>query len=131
MIYNINDNNLFEHITKHDRVIWFFFRKGQEKGSLELKPNCDIINEVNEEFSGVTFYQTTIEDNPKILEYFNLLDENIWDYNYKNFNPRIISIKDGQKIYDQSGDKCYCLETLLEMIFDLYSELIPIPTSEG
>jgi hypothetical protein len=112
-----------------------FFRKGQEKTNLKLKPFIDGIYsenlELSKEFKDVVFFQTYIEDNPKILEYFNIMDDNIWDYKNKIFNPRIISVKNGVKFYDQSNDRCYCLETLIEMIFELYPELIPEPTSEG
>jgi len=135
MVYHVNDYNFFEHIIEHKRIVWMFFRKGQEKANLKLKPFIDGIYsenlELSKEFKDVVFFQTYIEDNPKILEYFNIMDDNIWDYKYKIFNPRIISVKNGVKFYDQSNDRCYCLETLIEMIFELYPELIPEPTSEG
>lgn len=134
MIYNVNDTNLFEHITKHHKIIWFLFRDGQEKSSLSLKPFDDKVESVNkdlnQEFPEVVFFQTTINKNPKIMEYFGLNDSKIWDYKHNEFKPRIISVVDGQLSYDQSGNKCYCLETLIKMVFDLHPELIPIPTSE-
>lgn len=134
MVYHVDDSNFFEHIITHKRIIWFFFRKGQESSTLSLKPFIDGLESVNSEFSkqmsGVTIFQSYIEDNPKVLEYFNLMDGNIWNYKSKVFNPRIISVVNGQKYYDQSGKKCYCLETLIEMTFDIYPELILKPTSE-
>jgi len=135
MVHQVNDSNFLEYITKYDRAIWFLFRKGQEGTSLSFKPFIEEIPSINMEvakqFSSVNYFQTYIEDSPKIMEYFNLMDSRVWDYKGKFFNPRIISLKDGYKYYDQSGDKCYCLDTLIEMIFDLYPELVPEPTSEG
>ena len=135
MVYNVNDNNLFEHITKHHKIIWFLFKEGQEDSTLSIKPFNDKIESVNknlnDEFPEVVFFQTTINENPKIMEYFGLNDSIIWDYKHHQFNPRIISVVNGQLIYDQSGKECYCLETLIKMVFDLHPELIPIPTSEG
>ena len=26
MVYHVNDNNLFEHVTKHSKIIWFLFK---------------------------------------------------------------------------------------------------------
>jgi len=135
MVYHVNDNNLFEHVTKHPKIIWFLFRKSQETSSLDLKPFGDKIESVNkelsEEFPNVVFFQSFISDNPKIMEYFGLNDNLVWDYSKGIFNPRIISVIDGQLKYDQSGKECYCLDTLLRMVFKLHPELIPIPTSEG
>ena len=135
MVHNVDDSNFFDYITKYDRAIWFFFRKLQEESSLSIKPFIEEIPSVNMqvaiEFPQVNYFQTYIEDNPKIMEYFNLMDEHVWSYSNKFFNPRMISIKDGYKYYDQSGDKCYCLDTLVEMIFELYPELVPEPPSEG
>lgn len=133
MIYDVNDSNLYEHITKHKKIIWFLYRKGQEI-NLTIKPYIDdeenLIKEVSEQFTGTTIFQSYISENPFIMEYFGLNDEQIWDYKNKIYNPRIISVIDGQIVYDQSGKKCYCLETILEMIFDLHPELIPVPPSE-
>lgn len=134
MLYHVNDNNFFEHIIKHKRIIWFLFRKGQENYSLSIKPFIDGVDSVNYELSkempNVTFFQTYIDESPKIMDYFNLMDQNVWDYKKKMFNPRIISVVNGKKHFDQAGIKCYCLETLLEMTFDIYPELIPVPPSE-
>jgi hypothetical protein len=84
MVYHVNDYNFFEHIIEHKRIVWMFFRKGQEKTGLKLKPFIDGIYsenlELSKEFKDVVFFQTYIEDNPKILEYFNIMDDNIWDY---------------------------------------------------
>jgi len=134
MVYNINDNNFFEYIVKHKKVIWFFFRKDQEQSGLSLKPFIDGVDSVNMEVSNeypeVTFFQTILEDNPMLIEYLNLTDNNLWNHKSQCFNPRIITVKNGQNVYDQSGKKCYCLETLLEMIFDLHPELVLIPPGE-
>ncbi len=134
MVYNVNDNNLFEQITKHHKIIWFLFKEGQEDSTLTFKPFNDKVESQNkdlsEEFPEVIFFQSTINENPKIMEYFGLNDNFIWDYKRSQFNPRIISVVDGQLNYDQSGKECYCLETLIKMVFDLHPELIPIPTSE-
>lgn len=133
MIYDVNDSNLYEHVTKHEKIIWFLYRKGQEN-NLTIKPYIDdeenLIKEISEQFTGTTIFQSYISENPFIVEYFGLNDEQIWDYKSKIYNPRIISVVDGQIVYDQSGKKCYCLETILEMIFDLHPELIPVPPSE-
>ena len=134
MVYNVNDSNLFEHIKKHKKIIWFLFRKGQEE-NLTIKPfgegHESVNQELSEQFPDVTIFQSYISDNPLIMEYFDLNNSPLWDYYSKIYNPRLISVKDGQKIYDKSGKDCYCLDTILEMIFELYPELIPIPTSEG
>lgn len=132
MVHKVNDNNLLEYVRNYDRVIWFFNRKGQENTGLSIKPfgYGGVNDELFEEFKSVTVFETTIDDNPKIVEYFNLNDKLLWSHKIKTFNPRIILLKDGKKIYDQSGKKCYCLDTMIEMIFDLYPELIPVPSSE-
>tara|TARA_R110000803_G_scaffold90401_3_gene157712 strand:- start:329 stop:733 length:405 start_codon:yes stop_codon:yes gene_type:complete len=134
MVYNINDDNFFEYIVKYKKVIWFFFRKEQEQSSLSLKPFIDGVDSVNmevsKEYPEVTFFQTVLEENPMLIEYLNLTDNNLWNHKSKCFNPRIITVKNGQNIYDQAGKKCYCLETLLDMIFDLHPELVLIPPSE-
>jgi|TARA_R110000772_G_scaffold53928_1_gene123236 hypothetical protein len=133
MVYHVNDGNLFEHIKNHKKIIWFLFRKGQGD-YLTLKPFDDDKSSVNlelsEEYPDVVFFQSYISENPLIMEYFNMNDFSLWDYKSKVFQPRIITVKDGQKIYDQAGKKCYCLETLLELVFDLHPELIPIPPSK-
>ena len=135
MVYHVNDNNLFEHVTKHSKIIWFLFKKGQETSSLTLKPFGDEIESVNkelsEQFPNVVFFQSFISENPKIMEYFGLNDNLIWDYSNGTFNPRIVSVVDGQLKYDQSGKECYCLETLLRMVFELHPDLVPIPPSKG
>ena len=134
MVHYVDDSNFFKHIVEHKRIIWFFFRKGQENSGLTLKPFIEEIPSQNLElskvFTGATFFQTYIEDNPKIMEYFNLMDEYVWNYKDKSFIPRVISVKNGVKYYDQTRDKCYCIETVIEMMFDLFPELIPKPTSE-
>jgi len=130
MIHIIDEYNLTEYVLKYDRIIWFMFFEGQDTRSLAIRPNSDLLNEVLTEFPNVTFFKTNLTHNPKIIEHFKLTDKFIWDYDENRFNPRIITIKDGKKIYDQSGTECYCLETLLKMIFDLYPELIPVPPSE-
>lgn len=133
MVYNVNDKNLYEHITKHKKIIWFLFRKGQEK-NLVLKPFEDGIEsenkEVSKQFPDVVFFQSYISENPFIMEYFGLNDNLIWNYESKIFNPRIISVVDGQLSYDQSGKQCYCLETLLHMVFELHPDLILVPPSK-
>jgi len=134
MVYHVNDSNYIEHIFKYDRIVWFFFRKGQEKSTLNIKPFIDgVIShnlELSQNFNNVTYFQTYIEDNPKIMEYFHLMDNYIWSHQNKVFNPRIITVVNGKKHFDQAGVKCYCVETLIEMIFDIYPELVPEPTSE-
>lgn len=134
MVYHVNDNNFIEHILKHKRIVWFFFRKNQEKSGLTIKPFIEEVPSVNmslsEHYTDVTYFQTYIEDNPKLIEYLNLTNEHLWDHKHKVFNPRVITVVNGIKHFDQSGVKCYCLETLVEMIFDIYPELIPEPTSE-
>lgn len=134
MVYYVDDNNFFDHILKHKRIIWFFFRKGQETSSLTLKPFIEEIPSNNSElakvFKDAVFFQTYIDDNPKIMEYFGLMDRYVWDYKNKFFIPRIISVKNGVKHYDQNRNKCYCIETVIEMMFDLFPELVPEPSSE-
>jgi len=130
MVHTIHNDNLLKNILEYDRFIWFIYFEGQESTSLSIKPNSNMVKEVVEQFPDVTFFQTNISKNTKLLDYFKLTDNFIWDYKENRFNPRIISVKDGQKFYDQSGKECFCLETLIKMIFDLYPELIPVPTSE-
>ena len=71
-------DTLFEHVTKHSKIIWFLFKKGQETSSLTLKPFGDEIESVNkelsEQFPNVVFFQSFISENPKIMEYFGLND---------------------------------------------------------
>ena len=43
----------------------------------------------------------------------NITNNILSDSLRKIYNPRLISVKDGQKIYDQSGKDCYCLDTIL------------------
>ena len=72
MVYHVNDNNLFKHVTKHSKIIWFLFKKGQETSSLTLKPFGDEIESVNkelsEQFPNVVFFQSFISENPKIMD---------------------------------------------------------------
>ena len=134
MVYHVNDTNFIEHVLKHERIVWFFFRKNQENTSLTIKPFIEEIPSVNLElskhFTGVTYFQTYIDDNPNIIEHLNLTDSLLWDHKNKVFNPRIVTVVNGKKHFDQTGIKCYCIETLIEMIFDIYPELISEPTSE-
>jgi len=132
----IDDTNYLDFLLNNKRIVWFFFREDMKKTSgLQLRPlqsqdGESVINELIEEFPNVVFAETYIESSPKILEYFGLNDNLIWDYKKLIYNPRVLTVKDGYTLFDQAGKKCYCLDTLVEMIFELHPELVGVPSSE-
>lgn len=136
MRVKVDDNNFFYEFSKHKKFILMVFRKPIEGVSLELRleteqqPNTKYV-EFTKMFEDVVFMETIIDEQYNLIEYLNINDKNIYDFDGKFFNPRMIVFENGWKKFDQSGKMCYCLETLIKLVFDLHPELIPKPSSEG
>lgn len=132
----IDDSNYLEFLQNNKRIVWFFFREDMKISSglqlipLQSQDGESMMNQVIEEFPDVVFAETYIENSPNVVEYFGINDEFFWDYNKRIFNPRVLTVKDGFTHFDQAGKMCYCLDTLVEMIFELHPELVGVPPSE-
>lgn len=78
--------------------------------------------------SGLTFVETFHEESYDFANNFNIDYGDYYDYKGKHLIPTMIAVgKDGQLI-DTSYGKCYCLETLMDLVGQIDIELLKPPS---
>lgn len=86
-----------------------------------------VVSNFEKEFPDVTFVESMYSEvRDEIMELgYNLnldqLEGGLWDYNNDHQRPLIVGFEKGWKKTD-SIHKCYCAETIVEIIFELYPE---------
>lgn len=131
MFIKLTDNDFTKALINHKRFIWmvYFDKQDTDKTWVSIKPTWSeyssrTLEAFNEIFPEVIFAESKITEVIDTLHGFNISLSDLWDDNSKEYRPIIISIDKGW-ISSTSYGKCYCSETLTEMIFDVYPELIP------
>ena len=119
-----------EIAKEHKTFIWHFLQKDQcDSGCLsffsyfddsQLKngshPIRDILNVIN-----IPYFESLTEESVDFLIANGVPSINIWRFG--NFNPIILGFRDGV-VVTHSGLKCYCPESLIEMIAELDPNLL-------
>lgn len=129
MFVRINSENFNESLVKYKRFIWFIYFDGQEdeKYFMNIKPSwstnkSELTNEINNLFPDLIIGESKISEVMEILLGFNISMTEAWDDRNKHIRPFFISIDKGW-IKSHSIGKCYCLDTVMEMIYDIHPEL--------
>jgi len=117
-------NNL---IRNHKKFIWMVYIQGQLNpiGTIAFKPSWVdkslIIPEVISTFPNVTFVESLYDEVLDELIEMGYTNNDLWDGNNGHHLPIIVGMDKGWKKIDSLG-KCYCLETLSDIIFQIYPE---------
>jgi len=137
MIVRITKENFNESLIKYKKFIWFIYIDDQEdeKYILTLKPSWadhknEIIFELNNTFEDIVIGESKISEVLDIIHGFNIEYKDIWDGHNKHYKPFYINIDKGW-IKNTSLGLCYCLDTIMEMIHDLYPEFFQEQKKEG
>ena len=128
MLVRINPWEITQKIGEHKKFIWICHLS--RKNSLDIRPSWDRVWEhipttlevVNENYPDVLIFESFVEQSlDRIMEFgvpFEYLRDN--DVNH-DLKPIMMSFDKGW-LKDTSLDKCYCLETLIELIMPIYPE---------
>jgi hypothetical protein len=131
MLVRYKGGDFVSIVTKYKKFVWFIYDEVQTipNNPLTLKPtwikSFGPIVEFQEIFPEMVFVESMIDEvKEEVFELgYNLnLDSTeggLWDGNNDHFRPIIIGFDKGWKKVD-SRYKCYCLETLSEILFEIY-----------
>lgn len=132
MLVRYEGGNFPKLIRDHKNFIWFVYDEFQlKKSNVSLKPTWvddnDVIKTFTDPFPKVVFveslYSEVIEEIYE-LGYQLSLDQTeggLWDSNNDHQRPLIVGFKNGWKYSDSIG-KCYCLETLSDILFEIHPD---------
>lgn len=131
MFIRLTDADFNKALIEYKRFILmvYFDEQQDEEYWVKIKPTWSeesdrLLEAFDEVFPDVVFAESKLSEIRETLHGFNISLDDLWDEQSKNYRPIIISIDKGW-ISSTSYGKCYCSETLTEMIFDIYPELIP------
>ena len=131
MFIRLTDADFNKALIEYKRFILmvYFDEQQDEEYWVKIKPTWSeesdrLLEAFGEVFPDVVFAESKLSEIRETLHGFNISLDDLWDEQSKNYRPIIISIDKGW-IKSTSYGKCYCDETLTEMIFDTYPELIP------
>ena len=131
MFIRLTDADFNKALIEYKRFILmvYFDEQQDEEYWVKIKPTWSeesdrLLEAFGEVFPDVVFAESKLSEIRETLHGFNISLDDLWDEQSKNYRPIIISIDKGW-IKSTSYGKCYCDETLTEMIFDIYPELIP------
>ena len=120
-------------LRSHKKFIWFVYEEVQTNvnNPLTLKPtwikDWGPIIEFQKLFPEMVFVESMyseVKEEVSELGYslfVDVSDNGLWDTNNNHFKPLIVGFDKGWKKADSLG-KCYCLETLSDIIFEIYPE---------
>lgn len=122
----------YKEIAKsHDYFLWHFMMENQgNKTSLELysyfdefdnKPHA--LKQFLDMVPTVPYYESLVKDSYDFLLEWGI-QQNKWWKPVVGFQPMILGFKKGVKVIDSFILKCYCLDTLTEMVYILDSDLV-------
>jgi hypothetical protein len=124
MLIRYAGGNFYDLITQNKNFVWLIYVKEQlnPSNTLALKPtwikNFGVIPEFIQTFPNVTFVESLdTEVRDELFEIgYKYSEDGIWDEQTHNYRPIIIGFEKGWKVTDSNG-KCYCTETLSDIIF--------------
>lgn len=132
MVLRYRGGNFPKLIRDHKNFIWFVYDEFQlKKSNVSLKPTWvddnNVIKTFTDSFPNVIFveslYSEVIEEIYE-LGYQLSLDQTeggLWDSNNDHRRPLIVGFKNGWKYSDSIG-KCYCLQTLSDILFEIHPD---------
>jgi hypothetical protein len=133
MVLRYQGGNFYDLIRNHKKFIWLIYEE------IQLDPNSDLtlrptwikdwgpIFDFQELFPEIVFvesmYSEVLEE---VLELGysmgkDVIEFGLWDSYNDILKPLIVGFDKGWKKVDSLG-KCYCLETLTDIIFEIYPE---------
>jgi hypothetical protein len=128
MLIRITDENFMESLIKYKRFIWFIYIDDQDtdKYRLSIKPSWseeqnEFVHEINNTFEDIIIAESKIGEVRDTLFGFSITDDELWDDHNKHLKPFFISVDKGW-MKDYSIGRCYCLETVMDMIHGIYPE---------
>lgn len=114
-------------IISHKKFIWLVYVEVQlnPRGYIALKPSwieeSRNIPEVIKTFPNVIFVESLYDEVLDELIEMGYSNGDLWDDNNGHHLPIIVGMDKGWKKIDSLG-KCYCIETLSDIIFQIYPE---------
>lgn len=133
MLIRYSGGNFSGLLINNKRFVWFIYLELQLDKTSKLsllptwiKPDSTIGNIINE-FPNIIFVESMlneVKDDLHGLGYYLYSDDEhigLWDSHNKHQKPVIIGFDKGWKKVDSVG-KCYCLETLTDIMFEIYPE---------
>jgi hypothetical protein len=133
MLIRYQGGNFYDLIRDHKKFIWYVYSINHDE-ILEIKPSWygvvndrDRVNEINNEFPDIIFIESYINEvEDELLEIglklYDSIENGGWFHNEdKKVKPMILSFDKGW-IVDDSNYKCYCMQTVIDMIFESYPE---------
>lgn len=118
--------NYHEMSMKNDFFIWHFLNENQGFNtnlslysffdSIENKPHP--LKDFLDMIPNVPYYESFVNESYDFLLELGIQQSSFWKPKY-GFVPTILGFKKGLKVIDTAQFKCYCIETLIEIVFNL------------
>lgn len=133
MVERYSGNSFNNLLVKNKKFIWLIYGDFQlnKLNKLSLLPSWVMtegkIASIINDFPNIVFVESMfdeVRDELHGLGYDLYSDENkigLWDSDNEHHKPVIIGFDRGWKKVDSVG-KCYCLETLTDILFEIYPE---------
>jgi hypothetical protein len=133
MLQTVSPWEITNKIGEFKKFIWICHIK--KKNKLVIRPSWDPLHEgiptelqlLDEMYPEVVIFESFVEDSvDKILEFgvdFSEIRSNDFD---QELRPIMMSFDKGW-LKETSTGKCYCTETLMELIISIYPELFQEP----
>jgi hypothetical protein len=128
MLQRVNPWDITQKISEFKRFIWICHIS--KKNILDIRPSWDRLNTdfpttlevINQEYPNVVILESFVEESiDKILEFGVPLEYLRMNDSNNEFKPIMMAFDKGW-LQDTSIDRCYCLETLTELIMLIHPE---------
>lgn len=113
---------------EYKKFIWILFNKDHSE-RLQIHPSWQKkgkTHEISELYPDIVFVESIVDDELDYLEELGFDRKRmIWSKNhYRSF---MITIKDNE-VVEHSIGRCFCLDTVIEMLVPIYPELFEPPS---
>jgi len=117
--------------NSHEYFVWHFLRENQSTDTInvlysyfdEIEGKTHPLRQFFNMIPSVPYYESLTQDSFEFLMELNIKQNNWW-VPRAGFQPLILGFKKGVKVIDTVDLRCYCIDSMVETVFFLDSDLM-------